>query len=281
MSNQQLPRISLIEPYGVLSAAMIIICHFSDTLLAAIDKGLEALYGDNWQRKLQNDGLLATDFNSRDPQAILKELARNGSSNFRLPLNTHISREDLSYFYNGLDDLLGERNAWVHRQLSESVDELQDLAKTSTELLHACQLDFNYTDWIQQLLVTVESTTVQLPFERIEVIAESPHVNLEEEFKLDQAQRISLAMGDAVTARFFTHSYVVGENGDIVDRVTGVRLSQFNSGYQKQLGEFLVNLKIGSRLRLTSDGQLCSFFEDHWGYLTEISATEWFPNHLK
>ena len=281
MSNQQLPKISLAEPYGVLSAALVIICHFSDTLLYAVNRGLTELYGDHWQRKLQNDGLLPHDFNSRDPQAVLKELARNGSSQFRLPLNTQISREDLLFFYNGLDDLLGERNAWVHRQLSESLDELQDLATTSTNLLKVCKKEFNYSDWILELLDTMKSPGEISVEVKTEDHVVSTKVNEGEESKLEQVQRVKLSIGDAVTARFLTHSYVVGENGDVLDRVTGVRLSQFNSDYQKSLKETLMNLKIGSRLRLTSEGQLCSFFEDHWGYLAEISATEWFPNHLK
>lgn len=281
MSNQQLPKISLAEPYGVLSAALVIICHFSDTLLHAVNRGLTELYGDHWQRKLQNDGLLPRDFNSRDPQAVLKELARNGSSQFRLPLNTQISREDLLFFYNGLDDLLGERNAWVHRQLSESIDELQDLATTSTNLLKVCKKEFNYSDWILELLHTMKSPEEISPEVKAEENVVSTKVNEGEESKLEQIQRVKLSIGDAVTARFLTHSYVVGENGDVLDRVTGVRLSQFNSDYQKSLKETLMNLKLGSRLRLTSEGQLCSFFEDHWGYLAEISATEWFPNHLK
>jgi hypothetical protein len=281
MSNQQLPKISLAEPYGVLSAALVIICHFSDTLLYAVNRGLTELYGDHWQRKLQNDGLLPNDFNSRDPQAVLKELARNGSSQFRLPLNTQISREDLLFFYNGLDDLLGERNAWVHRQLSESIDELQDLAATSTNLLKVCKKEFNYSDWILELLKTMKSPEEISVEVKAEVNVVSTKVNEGEESKLEQVQRVKLSIGDAVTARFLTHSYVVGENGDVLDRVTGVRLSQFNSDYQKSLKETLMDLKLGSRLRLTSEGQLCSFFEDHWGYLAEISATEWFPNHLK
>ena len=281
MSNQQLPKISLAEPYGVLSAALVIICHFSDTLLSAVNMGLTDLYGHHWQRKLQNDGLLPNDFNSRDPQAVLKELARNGSSQFRLPLNTQISRENLLFFYNGLDDLLGERNAWVHRQLSESIDELQDLATTSTNLLKVCKKEFNYSDWILELLHTMKSSEEISPEVKAEENVVSTKVNEGEESKLEQVQRVKLSIGDAVTARFLTHSYVVGENGDVLDRVTGVRLSQFNSDYQKSLKETLMNLKLGSRLRLTSEGQLCSFFEDHWGYLAEISATEWFPNHLK
>jgi hypothetical protein len=282
MSDFNLPRVELHKPYGVFSAALVVISHFSDSLYSQISNGLTELYGDNWKKKLKDDEILPKEFNFRDPQAILKELARNGSSQLRLPLNAQISRDKLSYFYDGLDDLLGERNAWVHRQLAENLPELKDLAKTTSELLSACSIPFSYVDWIEDLLTfeaAVDSSLIS-PESNAEVIT------LQDDFqdtnKLNQDKgEIELQIGDAVSSRFMTHSYVVEPYGDISDRNTGVKLSEFNSVYQNMLQVLLSDLKTGSRLRLTQEGQLCSFFEDHWGYLTKISPKEWFPNHLK
>lgn len=282
MSHFNLPRVELHKPYGVFSAALVVISHFSDSLYSQISKGLTTLYGDNWRKKLKDDEILPKEFNFRDPQAILKELARNGASHLRLPLNAQISRDKLSYFYDGLDDLLGERNAWVHRQLAENLPELKDLAKTTSELLTACSIPFNYVGWIEELLtfdviedpssISTESSAEQIvlqdDFQKTRILGQD----------IDQ---VELRIGDPVSSRFMTHSYVVEPLGDISDRNTGVKLSEFNSVYQNVLQVLLSDLKIGSRLRLTQEGQLCSFFEDHWGYLAEISPLEWFPNHLK
>ena len=281
MSTQHLPRISLERPYGILSAAFVLISHFSDSLYCEIDIGLRKLYGEHWMKKFQNEDLLTHEFNSRDPQSILKELARNGSSQFRLPLNSRIERENLSRFYDGLDDLLGERNAWVHRQLSEDFTELEDLAKTASALSEMCSLDFDYLLWLSELRTVKKITSIQAPEYESKFAVNTATEEIGESTKMQKNQEVQLSLGDAVTARFLTHSYVVGVGGDVIDRATGVQLSQFNSGYQKKLDTLISNLKTGSRLRITAEAQLCSFFDDHWGFLADISPEEWFPNHLK
>lgn len=282
MSEFDLPRVELHKPYGIFSAALVIIFHFSDLVFRQIGLGLTELYGLNWKKKLQDEELLPKEFNSRDPQAILKELARNGSSQLRFPLNGKIPRHKIAFFYDGLDDLLGERNAWVHRQLDESLPELKDLAKTTSELLSACSLEFNYNHWIEGLLA-IENFPEDKP-DSLRLIPTSG-------FPKEPCQEVALLfpenvdseiqIGAAVSSRFMTHSYVVETNGDVSDRNTGVKLSEFNSVYQIKLQSMLLDRKVGSRLRLTQDGHLCSFFEDHWGYLATITPLDWFPNHLK
>lgn len=281
MTDRHLPKISLNHPYGILSAAFALISHFSDSLYSEINTGLRKLYGEQWMKKLQSEDLLTHEFNSRDPQSVLKELARNGTSQFRLPLNSRIERQNLSRFYDGLDDLLGERNAWVHRQLSEDITELQDLANTASMLLEICSFDFDYRIWLSELLTGEQTPTVQSPEAHLDLVANNAPEEMEGSTEMHKDQKVQLSLGDAVTARFLTHSYVVGDGGDVFDRTTGVRLSQFNSDYQKKLLAVISNLKIGSRLRITAEAQLCSFFDDHWGFLADISPEEWFPNHLK
>jgi len=282
MKESNLPRIALDEPYGIFSAALVIILHFCDSLFRQIDVGLSELYGDNWQYKLREEDVLPKEFNARDPQAILKELARNGYSQFRIPLNPCIPRERLSFFYNGLDDLLGERNAWVHRQLAENLSELKDLARTTSNLLATCSIDFNYLNWLNDLTTTEEKenhvTNAISEGDTSDFFLENDQ---EKSTIMGKDHEKDIQIGAPVSSRFLTHSYVLGENGDISDRNTGVKLSELNSNYQKTLQGLFSNLRVGSRLRLTQEGQLCSFLEDHWGYLTKINAAEWFPNHLK
>lgn len=281
MTDQHLPRISLNQPYGILSAAFALISHFSDSLYSEIDTGLRKLYGEQWMKKLQNESLLIHEFNSRDPQSVLKEIARNGASQFRLPLNSRIPRENHSRFYDGLDDLLGERNAWVHRQLSEDITELQDLATTASTLMEICSLNIDYRIWLSELSTVEHAASNQLADSNLELVAIKAQEESRGFTEVNKEQKIQLSKGDAVTSRFLTHSYVVDSDGDVIDRTTGVRLSQFNSGYQKKLVDLFADLKTGSRLRITAEAQLCSFFDDHWGFLMDISPEEWFPNHLK
>ena len=282
LTETNLPRITLDKPYGVFSAAMVIILHFCDTLLNQIESGLSDLYGENWKKKLEDDDVLPKEFNFRDPQAVLKELARNGASQLRFPLNSHIQRDKLAFFYDGLDDLLGERNAWVHRQLAETLAELNDLAKTTSKLLMICKLDFDYLNWIDEIKTTevVNKPTIDVIPQTTNSVSQDDS-ETETSPNMENDQESEMQIGAPVSSRFLAHSYVVEINGDVSDRNTGIKLSEFNSKYQSTLKVLLSNLKVGSRLRLTQEGQLCSFFEDQWGFLTKINPTEWFPNHLK
>jgi len=36
----------------------------------------------------------------------------------------------------------------------------------------------------------------------------------------------------------------------------------------------------GGRLRITSDGIVAAYFEDHWGYIATVTPEQWFPDHL-
>lgn len=282
MTENNLPQISLDQPYGIFSAALVILSHFSDSLVAKIDNDLSKLYGDNWKRKFQEDGLLPVEFNVRDPQAVLKELARNGSSQLRIPLNSEIPREKLLFFYNGLDDLLGERNAWVHRQLAENMAELKDLATTTSKLLTQCSLDFDYIVWLEKLSTTNAQSSPAISSNSVDMVSLSTEKEILEEGQIMKSnEEEEPQIGSPISSRFLAHSYVVETNGDVSDRNTGVKVSEFNSSYQLLLQIALTNLKVGSRLRITQEGQLCSFFEDHWGFLIKIDPKEWFPNHLK
>ena len=271
-----LPRIDLTQPYGIFSAALVMIFHFSDSLFKEIDQGLTTLYGEHWQKRLQQESLLVKDFNRRDPQAVLKEIARNGNSQFRLPLNAKIPVSNRGNFYNGVDDLLGERNAWVHRQIEDNFLELFDLAKTTHKLLEICGVFYNYPQWVDELKNQSDEAVNITNSENTEIRMEATMP-----INLDEKNDFEFQVGDPVPTRFLSHSYLVGEDGEIYDRNSNAKLSVFNPKSQSTLGVLTKELRAGSRLRITQEGYLCSFFDDHWGYLTKISPTDWFPNHLR
>jgi hypothetical protein len=62
MSDFNLPRVELHKPYGVFSAALVVISHFSDSLYSQISNGMTELYGANWKKKLKDDEILPKEF---------------------------------------------------------------------------------------------------------------------------------------------------------------------------------------------------------------------------
>jgi hypothetical protein len=136
--------------------------------------------------------------------------------------------------------------------------------------------------WIEELSTSKEQIESVSSTDSVEMVPSIEKVEvLEERFEMNNNEEENLTIGSPISSRFLAHSYVLEVNGDVSDRNTGVRISEFNSKYQTLIKGALSDLKVGSRLRITQEGQLCSFFEDHWGFLTKIDPTEWFPNHLK
>ena len=280
MEINPLPKIDANSNYGVFASAHVLLAHFTDLLVKEISVGFEKLYGADWFKTLQNERNEIVELNLRDPQAVLKDLARNGASQLRFALNSAINQSNRKSFYDGIDDLLGERNAWVHRQLAESKDELLDLASNADALLDLLTREKLYGDWISSLLTTVLSS---VPVYDQETDLDQIGISdiREEEQHAETTMSDEYRLGQNVTSRFLSHTYVVGESGAIIDRNSGLSLSSIYPEYAGQLSVLIQTLRQGSRLRLTEEGQLCSFMDDHWGFLVQVNPAEWFPNHIR
>lgn len=273
MQIYNLPKIDSSSDYGVFASAQVLIAHFTDLLVGKISKIFADLYGENWQLKMFGGESGFVEFNLRDPQVILKDIARNGASQLRFALNKLIEHSERKVFYDGIDDLLGERNAWVHRQLNESIDDLKELALFADDLLLLLRNNRIYANWVEnnsshEQFLNLSSATSEEKVERSDKILSA--IKREEDMKL----------GQPVSERFLSHTYLIGDFGEVIDRNSGVKLSTVNSRLASELTMLTKSLRQGSRLRITESGQLCSFFEDHWGFLAQIVGAEWFPNHL-
>lgn len=260
--------------YSIYAGALSLMALFTDSILKILDKKYVELYGENWQQKFAVDGFLPENFNARDMHSLFKELARNSQSQLRLPLNERIEKFDQrKIFFDELDNLLAERNAWVHRQIDESKSELIDLIDLVRLIAGLVRIPVaEECDRIKLQLIKnskddSDHVNKQLPGDRPKDVSE---------IQLNK----SWVIGDPVVGQFTSHSYLVLENGDVKDRVSEEFLSAINPVLHSQLFPILKNLKAGSRLRLTRDGVLSAFIQDKWAFIRLVSAEEWFPGHL-
>jgi len=266
-----------------------------------IDKEMSRKQGVQWLATLKETNYAYRDFNLKDPAALLKDLARNGSSQIRQALNSRIERGFLKNYYDDINVLLGERNVWIHRQVQETTAELLDLVTTivrvatplGLELLNECTA---VKDSILKPIEAVIPEAINADKSEPEVQEIEVHsTDLREENQIKPIQEIQITLseiveisandsfevGDAVTDRLLSHSYILHLNGEIRNRATDEVLSEINPQSAEKLGALLIARKpSGGRLRMTEEGYLCAFFGDKWGYLATVSDTDWFPEHL-
>jgi hypothetical protein len=246
---------------------------FADSLLEVIDEKLSDLYGKNWQEQLVALNLLEEDQNLRDVHALLKEIARNGASQLRMPINSRITKKDgLKSFYDELDNLLAERNAWVHRHVQESKEELAGLAELIR--LVSATAEINVINECDKLIDTLRDTT------RKETKAETVAMKEEAQSAPSPLPEKKWVFGDPIHTQFTSHSYVISETYDVEDRITNTTLSTVNADTSKLLADLLRRLRPGARLRITKDGLISAFFAENWGFVAQVKPDEWFPNHL-
>jgi hypothetical protein len=266
-----------------------------------IDKEMSRKQGVQWLATLKETNYAYRDFNLKDPAALLKDLARNGSSQIRQALNSRIERGFLKNYYDDINVLLGERNVWIHRQVQETTAELLDLVTTIVRvatplglgLLTECTA---VKDSILKPLDETKSAALHIPTPELEEEeTEIHHAKTEEVFEglptpdiqisLSEIVEISandtFEVGDAVTDRLLSHSYVLHLNGEIRNRATDEVLTEMKPQSAEKLGALLIARKpSGGRLRITEEGYLCAFFGDKWGYLATVNDSDWFPDHL-
>lgn len=274
--NQQ--RLGPLDPenrYSVYATAVSLMALFADALLEIIDERLTLLYGKDWQAQLVDLNLLQEDQNLRDVQALLKELARNGMSQLRMPLSERIpKKDDKKIFYDELANILAERNAWVHRKVQETREELKGLAelvKTVSNLI-----SISTEQECEKLIRVLTSTKEAAPVESME---EKPVEQPAKSIPKEASEKV-WAFGDTVNLQFTSHSYLITDQYDVADRITGLKLSETNPDTHARMFDRLQKLRPGSRLRITGEGVVSAFFSENWGFVEKVSAEQWFPKHL-
>ena len=308
-------RIQIPSEYSednVTVTANALFVHFANDLSQFINTFMTSKFGVAWLQNLKVEDSNYKNFNPKDPAALLKDLAKYGGSKLRLALHSKIERGFLKQYLEDLDDLLGERNAWLHRQVQETEAELLDLVTTllrvgkplGLKIVDDCMaiqdsiLNPNPTVHEEEIVVEPthpeppkeESKIVVQPVEPVPLVEEPANevaVDLPEPETISILDIVEIAgletsqIGDEVKERLLSHSYVLHVNGDIRDRASEELLIDVNPTSAQSLGAFLISRKpAGGRIRITEDGTLCAFFGEKWGYLARVKSQDWFPNHL-
>lgn len=254
--------------------------------------------GPQWLTTLKETNYSYRDFNLKDPASLLKDLARNGSSQLRQALNSQIERGFLKNYYDDVNILLGERNVWIHRQVQETTDELLDLVTTlvrvasplNLELISECNavknsilkpLEESLADYQQETSDNQQNSNEFLSEDSLSENLETVQMQITLSEIVQISSNDSFEVGDPITDPLLSHSYVLHLNGDITNRATDEVLREINPNSAEKLGALLIARKpSGGRLRITEDGYLCAFFGDKWGYLATVVESEWFSEHL-
>jgi hypothetical protein len=222
--------------------------------------------------------------------SVLKDLTRNGQSVLRLPLLQNIEKREIGTFFNALDDVLGERNAWVHRQVNSDASEFCDLVQTiltasrylELEIVRECENLLKGEETLPIEIVTpiIEESIVMVEPE-IPLVVVPTSVSVIEPTESFVADDQPYAIGTPIALPMLSHSYVLRLNGAIEDRATGKSLSEVNPKAAEIYSPLLLARKpSGGRIRITKGGILCAFIDDNWGFLAQIDAKDWFPGHL-
>ncbi len=308
-------RIQIPSEYSednVTVTANALFVHFANDLSQFINTFMTSKFGVAWLQNLKVEDSNYKNFNPKDPAALLKDLAKYGGSKLRLALHSKIERGFLKQYLEDLDDLLGERNAWLHRQVQETEAELLDLVTTLLRVGKPLGLKIvvdcmaiqdsilNPNPTVQEEEIVEEQPQSEPPKEDSKIVVQpvEPVPLVEEPAKevvvdLPEPETISILdiveiagletsqIGDEVKERLLSHSYVLHVNGDIRDRASEELLIDVNPTSAQSLGAFLISRKpAGGRIRITEDGTLCTFFGEKWGYLARVKSQDWFPSHL-
>jgi hypothetical protein len=246
-----------------------------------IDSGLEKSDGVDWLTTYRKSNLVYANYNFIDPSNLLKELLRVSTSPLRKPIRTAIDSKDSVPFFNRLKVILDDRNDWVHHNSKFSREQLKTLIlniypiaeKLSLLVKAECDFLLSKLDGVVPDIAQVDNPIV-------------PETESKTESKLIKAiQNIipsdERPIGEGVESEFTEFSYVLHLSGEVRNRKNNELLSELNPDMAESIGALLIARKPnGGRLRLTRDGVIAAYFEDHWGYLATVSPEQWFPDHL-
>lgn len=259
---------------------------FGDDLASKIDVEMSALVGENWLPSLAESNDNYKNFNLKDMSALLKDLTRNGQSALRFTLLKELNDRERRDFFGALDDVLGERNAWIHRQVDSTAGAFKDLVSTirvagvfinlpiviECDYLRSVTNDSSVIGKQEVLKVIPNIANAVGKVEKIQKIELDKELqNVENEFEY----------GNPITGKMLAHSYVLRVNGEIENRANGENLKSHHAEFALSLGALLISRKPqGGRIRITPDGLLCAFINEGWGYLAKVHSDNWFPGHL-
>lgn len=254
---------------------------FANDLFQFIDASLKKSDGISWLTDYRKSQLEYANYNFADPGNLLKEIIRLSSSPLRKPLRLAVPQKDSVAFYNRLEVILEDRNDWVHHHVIAERQSLKTLIFNLYPVCDTLKLALKYE--CDQLLGLLDGVELEVFVAEPPVVTSSPVETDSDVLKgiVASIPEEETNVGDLVEKEFLKHSYTLHLSGEIRDRKTDQLLSSLNPQSAGILGALMIARKpSGGRLRLTSDGTVSAYFEDHWGYLATVRSDQWFPGHL-
>ena len=246
-----------------------------------LNESLEGTDGIDWLTKYRKTSLVYLNYNFNDPSNLLKELLRVSTSPLRKPIRAKVEQKEIVAFFNRLQIILDDRNDWVHHNSVFSRENLKTLIlniypvaeKMGLTLIQECDFLLSKLDGIQQDVPQLDDPIVA---------ASNPDADSEWVKGIqDVISNSELAVGELIESKFLDFSYILHLNGEIRNRKTNELLSELNPEFSTKLGTLMIARKpSGGRLRITNEGLLAAYFEDHWGYLASVTPEQWFPDHI-
>lgn len=263
--------------FQINQAGVGIINLLTHDLFDFIDSGLTKLLGPTWLNEMLAEESNSTELNFRDPSILLKDLGRKTHASLRLPINQKVTKDEVYDFYNQLSDIHGERHLWVHQEIKATKKQLIYLVQminrvaTILELPVKTECEYLLTDAQGEVAVTKYSADSQEAFkEKSELVSAIQNLT-----KDDVSQ-----VGTAIAGPYLEHSYTLYLNGEIKDREAGTLLSASRNNASLIGALLLARKPSGGRIRVTKEGVLAAYFEDHWGFLAQVEPENWFEGHI-
>lgn len=252
---------------------------FGEDLFGFIDESLKASVGLRWLLEIQKSDFRYQSGNFKDPSILLKDIIRNSSSPFRQPLRQIVPQKESVSFYSRLQIILDDRNEWVHHQIKATEESLKILAMNICPIAKRLSLpilaECNY-------LVDMITLGISIPFDDTsEQSISDKSSNSITEVTTSLIDEKGWKVGDRIYENFLEHSYALLLSGSVKDRKSGNLLENVNDAHGKKVARMLLDRKpSGGRLRITPGGIIAGYFEEHWGYIAQVTTIEWFPSHL-
>ncbi len=250
-------------------------------LFNSVNQSLEISDGLDWLTKYRKTNLVYINYNFNDPSNLLKELLRVSTSPLRKPIKERVNPKEIVAFFNRLQIILDDRNDWVHHNSDFTRENLKTLIlniypisqKLALKMIEECDFLLSKLDGIEPDVPQVDDPIVASTVST----AEPELVKGIQEI----ISKSGLEVGELIEAKFLDHSYVLHLTGEIRNRKSNELLSELRPDFAATIGTLMIARKpSGGRLRITSDGIVAAYFEDHWGYIATVTPEQWFPDHL-
>lgn len=246
-----------------------------------INFNLEQTDGKDWLTNYRKTNLVYQNYNFNDPSNLLKELLRVSTSPLRKPIKEKVIQKEILPFFNRLQVILDDRNDWVHHNSTFTRENLKTLILNIYPI--AEKLALQMVEECDFLLSKLDGIEPDVPQMDDPIVAATSSTSQPELVKGIQeiVSHSDLEVGSLIEGKFLEYSYVLHLTGEIRNRKSNELLSEVKPDLAPTLGTLMIARKpTGGRLRITSEGIVAAYFEDHWGYIATVTPEQWFPDHL-